>query len=139
MKAELPKPEHYSYQVHRKQVGIQVLLPVILAGILMIAMIVIVSLATFRSGGDVGRWAAISTIWLVLPLLVFGLMGLALAIGLIYLFAKLLGILPVYTGMAQDYVYKARSYIIHVADMAVRPIIALNAFMSTVKAFFGRE
>ena len=138
MKPELPKPEHYSYKLHRKQVGTQIVLPVVLAGILMIVMIVIIGLATFRDGGDVARWAAISTIWMIIPALFIGLVGLAVTIGLIYLFAKLLDILPIYTGIAQDYVNKARSYIIHAADRAVRPIIAFNGFMSKVKAFFGR-
>ncbi|MEW6405346.1 MAG: hypothetical protein AB1649_26445 [Chloroflexota bacterium] len=139
MKAELPKPEHYSYQLHRKQVGTQILLPVILAGVLIVALTVVIILATFRGGGDVGRWAAISTMWISVPVLIFGLLGLVVAAGLIYLLARLLDILPTYTGLAQDYVYKARGYIIHAADMAVRPIIAINTFMSRVKAFFGRD
>jgi hypothetical protein len=139
MKAELPKPEHHSYKLHRQQVGTQIILPIVLAGLLMIALIVIISLATFRGGGDVGRWAAISEMWLILPVLIIGLVGLALTIGLVYLLAKLLGILPVYTGIAQDYVNKARSYVIHAADMVVEPILGLNGFIGRVKAFFGRK
>ncbi len=139
MKAELPKPEHFSYEIHRKQIGRQVILPVILAGVVMVAMIVLISIATFRDGGDVGRWAAISTIWLVIPVIIVGLIGLAVLIGLIYVLAKLLGILPTYTGIAQDYVYLAHSYVIKAADMAAQPIIGLNGIIGTVKAFFGRK
>ena len=138
MKAQLPKPEHYSYKLHRKQVVTQVFLPVIIAGLLMIGMIVLISLATFRESGDVGRWAAISTIWMVIPVMIAGLIFLALTIGSIYLMARLLGILPHYTGIAHDYVYIAKSYILRGADMVVKPIIGIGDFIENVKAFLGR-
>lgn len=138
MKAQLPHPEHYSYLVHRKQRNTQVILPVVLSALLMIGMIVLISFATFNSGGDVGRWAAISTIWIIIPLLITGLIVLALLIGGIYLMARALSGLPYYTGIAQDYVHKARGYIIRGADMAAKPILAINDLVENLKAFFGR-
>jgi hypothetical protein len=86
----------------------------------------------------VGRWAAISTIWIVIPILLVGLITLLVLIGLIYLMARALQGLPHYTGIAQDYVYKARGYIIRGADMAVKPILALDGWLESIKAFFGR-
>jgi len=139
MKAELPRPEHFSYQTHRRQVVRQIILPVALAAVAMIGMIVLISFAAFRDGGDVGRWAAISTIWIVIPILLAGLVFLAILAGLIYLVARLLGILPVYTGMAQDYVHRVRGYIVRGADMVVRPVIAIEGFVEYVKALFGRK
>ena len=138
MKPHLSQPEHYSYQLHRKQRNTQIILPVALGALLMIGMVVLISLATFRSNGDVVRWAAISTIWVIIPVLLAGLILLAILIGLIYLMARALGTLPHYTGIAQDYVYKARSYIIRAADMAAKPIIALGGFIENVKAFLER-
>ena len=138
MKAQLPSPEHYSYKLHRRQVISQVLLPVILAGLLFIGMIVLVSLATFRGGGDVNRWAAISTMWIVIPIMVAGLIFLVLFIGLIYLMARILSVLPTYTGLAQGYVFRIRGHIIHAADLAVKPIIELAGWIERVKAFLGR-
>ena len=138
MKAQLPHPEHYSYLKHRKQVVRQVILPVVISALLMIGLIVLICLATFNQGGDVGRWAAISTIWIVIPVMIAGLLVLAILGGLIYLMALALGALPKYTGMAQDYVYIARGYIIRGADMAVKPIIAVEGFVENIKAFFGR-
>ena len=138
MKAQLPHPEHYSYLVHRKQRNTQVILPVILSALLMIGMVILISFATFNSGGDVGRWAAISTIWIIIPILLAGLIVLALLIGGIYLMARALGALPHYTGIAQDYAYKARGYIIRGADMAAKPILAINDLIENIKAFLGR-
>jgi len=146
MKAQLPRhfdrlsapPEHYSYQLHRKQRNTQIVLPVVLGAIILVGMIVLICFATFRSNGDVGRWAAISTMWIIIPILLAGLILLAILIGLIYLMARTLSILPHYTGIAQDYVYMTRSYIIHGADMAAKPIIALGGFIEYIKAFLER-
>lgn len=131
-------PEHYSYHLHRKQRNMQIILPIILSAVVLVGMIVLISLATFKQGADVGRWAAISTIWIIIPILLAGLILLLILIGLIYLMARALGALPYYTGIAQDYVYKARGYIIRGADMAVKPILALDGWLESIKAFFGR-
>ena len=138
MKAQLPHPQHYSYLKHRKQVVRQIILPVVIAAVLMIALIVLISLVTFNSNGDVGRWAAISTIWIIIPAILAGLILLAMLVGLIYLMARALSVLPTYTGIAQDYVHKAKAYIIHVADMAAKPIIAVDGFIEKIRAFFER-
>ena len=138
MKAQLPRPEHYSYLQHRKQRTTQIILPVVISAVLMIALIVLISLVTFNSNGDVGRWAAVSTIWVIIPIMLAGLILLAILVGLIYLMALALSALPTYTGIAQDYVYKAKAYIIRVADMAAKPIIAVDGFIENIKAFFER-
>jgi uncharacterized membrane protein len=138
MKAQLPHPEHYSYKLHRKQRNTQIILPIILSVVVLVGLIVLISFATFKQGGDVGRWAAISTIWIVIPILLAGLITLVVLIGRIYLMARALQGLPYYTGIAQDYVYKARGYIIRGADMAVKPILALDGWLESIKAFFGR-
>jgi hypothetical protein len=138
MKAQLPRPKHYSYLLHRKQRATQIILPVLISVLALAGMIVLISFATFKSDGDVSRWAAISTIWIIIPALLAGLILLAILIGLIYLMARALSYLPHYTGIAQDYVHIAQSYIIRGADMVVKPVIALNGFIVNVKAFFER-
>ena len=146
MNAKLPElaerlktpPVHYSYLKHRKQVMQKIILPVVLSALVLVGIVVWVSIATFSQGGDVGRWAAISTIWVIIPMLVGGLVVLAILGGLIYGMAKLLDALPYYTSIAQDYVIIARGYIIRAADMAVKPILAVNGWLETMKTFFER-
>ena len=138
MKAKLPHPEHYSYIQHRKQRMTQIILPVALSAVLVIGMILLISVVTFKYGGDVSRWAEISTIWLTIPIIVAGLIFLAILMGLIYLLVRILGVLPYYTSLAQDYIYIAQIYIVRGADMAVKPIIALGGTLEKIKAFFER-
>ena len=77
-------------------------------------------------------------IWIVIPVMIVGLIVLALLIGLIYLMARALGALPYYTGLAQDYTYIARGYILRGLDMLVKPIVGLNSFLENINEFFGR-
>lgn len=138
MKAQIPQPERYSYQLHRKQRVTQIFLPVMLSAILLVGMVVLISLATFKSNGDVGRWAAISAMWVAVPILLAGLILLAVLIGLIYLMTLALKNLPRYTGVAQDYVYLARGYVMRGADMVANPVIALKSSLENITAFVQR-
>ena len=139
MKDVFPEPVHESYRRHRKQRTSQIILPMVLAAILFIGMIVLINIATFRDHGDVGRWAAISTIWIVIPVCISGFIFLALLGGLVYLMARLLGVAPTYTGMAQDFVHKLAIRIRRAADMAVKPVFSVNGFGASLKAFLGRK
>jgi hypothetical protein len=138
-KAKVPqRPEHYSYLLHRKQRVTKIIMPVVISALVFVGFIVWVSFATFNQGGDVGRWAAISTIWIVIPIMLGGIIVLALLIGLIYLMARAIGGLPYYTGIAQQYVFLAEGYIKRGANMAAKPIIAINGWLEAIKAFFEK-
>ncbi len=117
----------------------QIILPIVLTVILIIALIVLINIATFRDGGDVARWAAVSTIWIAIPIMIGMLIFTVILGGLVYLLARLLNITPTYTGMAQDYVRKAAVYVKQAADSVVKPIIGLEGFIASIKKFLGRE
>jgi hypothetical protein len=139
MKAVLPEPVHESYRRHRKQRTRQIVLPIVLAAIVFIAVVVLINVATFRGNGDVGRWAAISTIWIAIPVCVMGFVFLALLGGLVYLMGRLLGIAPTYTGKAQDFVHKLAIRIRRAADMTVKPVFSINGVGATIKALLGKK
>jgi len=138
-KVQLPKPEHLSYKKHRRQMMNQIILPVIVSALVVIALTVLVSLATFGMDGDVARWAAISTIWLVIPFILMGLIVLAILVSLIYLMARVLQIIPTYTGIAQGYAAKARWYITRSANMLIRPFLVIEAWSAKFRKFFGKD
>jgi hypothetical protein len=139
MKAELPKPVHPSYQRHRRQLMSQIVLPIVLAVLLFIGVVVLINVATFQWGGDVARWAAISTMWISIPVCLMGLVFLAVLGGLTYLLARLLGIAPTYTSQAQNFVHKLAIRVRRAADIPVKPIIYLDGIGATIKALFGRK
>ena len=116
----------------------QIILPIVLTSLLIVALIVVINIATFREGGDVARWAAISTIWIVAPLMILMLIFIALLGGLVYLMQRLLNITPTYTGLVQDYVYLAVSYIKRATDALVQPVLQLNGILASLIAFFEK-
>jgi hypothetical protein len=138
MKAILPEPVHESYRRHRKQRTAQIVLPIVLTALLFIAGVVLINIATFRDNGDVGRWAAISTMWIAIPVCIMGFVFLAVLGGLVYLMGRLLGIAPRYTGKAQDFVHKLAIRVHRAADVTVKPVFAVNGFGATIKALLGR-
>jgi len=111
----------------------------VLTAILFIALIVLINVATFRDGGDVARWAAISTIWIVIPIMIASLIFLALLVGLIYLLARLLGIAPTYTSQAQNFVRKLAIRIQHAADASIKPVLFLNGMGASINRILGRK
>lgn len=139
MKAVFPEPVHESYRRHRSQRTVQILLPVILAALVFIALVVLVIVATANGTGDVGRWAAVSTIWIAIPTCLLGFVLLALFWGLVYLMGRLLGVAPTYTGKAQNFVHKLAIRIRRAADVTVKPVFAVNGFGATIKALLGRK
>jgi len=139
MNIKLPQPVHESYKRHRKELLWQITLPVVLTVVVIIVLMVIINIATFRDGGDVARWAAISTIWIVFPVMITGVIFLAVLGGLVFLLARLLNIAPTYTGQAQDFVRKIAGYARRGADMAVKPVIGLEGIKASINAFLGRK
>ena len=138
MKATIPHPVHESYKRHRKQVMWQIILPMVLTSVLLVALIVLINIATFRDGGDVGRWAAISTIWIVIPIMIGLLIFIAVMGGLVYLMQRLLNITPTYTSLAQDYVYLAEGYIKRATEAIIKPVLQLNGILASILAFFEK-
>lgn len=139
MKAHIPQPVHESYKRHRKQLVWQIILPVVLSALLIVGLIVLIYFATFQNNGDVGRWAAISTIWIVIPIMIAGLVLLIILGGLVYLLKYLLQITPTYTGLAQDFIHKIAIRIRLAADASVKPVIFLDGIGASINRLLGRK
>jgi len=143
VKIRLMKPQlsgnHPSYKNHRRQFWLQIFLPMLVAILLIIAVAILTGLAAFGENGGSPRWAAISTIWLVIPVMLFGLLFLVLLTGLVYLLARALKAMPPYTAKAQYYVNRAAGEIKRFSDMATKPVLFLEGITASLKALFGRN
>jgi uncharacterized membrane protein len=138
MEPQIPG-NHLSYQNHRRQFWLQIFLPMILAILLIIALAIITGLAVFGGSGDSVRWAAISTIWLVIPVMIFGLLFLVILAGMVYLLARALEVIPPYTSKAQYYVNRGASETKRFSDMATKPVLFLEGIKASLKTIFGRN
>jgi hypothetical protein len=116
------KSQHASYRRHRGQVAWQIILPIVLAGLILVGATYLIVVSTFRGNGDVGRWAAISTIWLTIPVLIGGLVELALFIALAWAVGKAVGFIPPYTYKAQVFVSEVEARVKQGVVYAYRPM-----------------
>ena len=130
---------HPSYQAHNRQFWLQIFLPIILFALLIVGVAIFLGITAFGGAGDPTRWAAISTIWLVIPVMIFGLLFLVILAGLIYLLAQALKITLPYTAKAQYYVNRATSEAKRYSDMATKPVLFLEGIKASLKAFIGRN
>jgi len=128
-----------SYQKHHRQFWLQIFMPIPVTFLLVIAVAILTTLATFGENGNTPRWAAISTIWLVIPVMVFGLIVLVVITGLIYLLARALKAVPTYTAKANYYVNRATSRAKHFSDLSVKPVLFFEGVTATLKAIFRRN
>ena len=130
-------PEHPSYLKHRRELWTKILIPMLLAVAVIVAVATLTGIATFRDNGEVERWAAISTIWIVIPIMGAGLLLLLVFIAILYGMARLLALLPTYTGQAQKIAWRIEGAIKRGADMAVKPVLALEGITATLKRLTG--
>lgn len=109
---------------------LQIVLPVVLAALVIIAIAVLLASAALRGAGDVSTWAAIATIWIVIPLMAMMLVLLVLGWTVVWLLARLLKVSPRYTGIAQEYALLFNEQIVSWTDKIIQPILKLKAWLS---------
>ena len=117
---------HESYQRHRRQVLIEIVLPIAMACLIIAGGSALTAVATFRDGADVGRWAAISTIWMVIPIMIAGLVALALLLGVIYLLGLVIRMLPKYSIQAQRFAFRFEDGVERATTITRRPALILQ-------------
>ena len=128
-----------SYQRHKKQRLWQILVPVILAGLLLLAVAAIVVVSVTRPGGVdvVSQGADTSLIWLIIPVMMFAILVALILIALIILTGKAVHILPNYTFEAQRYGTIISSQIKLWLNKLTSPIVAVESIVARVSAFFS--
>jgi ABC-type lipoprotein release transport system permease subunit len=128
-KLPAPRLSRNSYVKHRQDVILQIILPVAFVVVLILAVAVLVYTATFQGTGDVSTWAAIATIWIVIPLMALMVVLLVAACGVVYLLARLLKVSPHYTGIAQEYALWFNAQIVLWTDRIIEPILKFKAWV----------
>jgi hypothetical protein len=113
-------------------------LPVILAGAAVIALVVFVSLATIGGSSMPATWANISTIWLVVPMMVVGVMFFLFTAGMIFLMSRLLRSIPRYTRLVQIYLQIFSLRFDSILDRITRPQITILSRWAAWREFWRK-
>ncbi|MEI7846203.1 MAG: hypothetical protein WCK35_10410 [Chloroflexota bacterium] len=138
-KVYVPTPERESYLKHRHDVKRQIILPVILVSVVGIGLGVLSAIGAIGASPNVGLWADISIIWLIIPMLFLALLITALLVGLIYGLSKLLNITPRYTGKVQTYILWLNVEIKLWADKITQPILGIKTWLDLLTKREGKN
>jgi ABC-type dipeptide/oligopeptide/nickel transport system permease component len=131
----LPEPNRATQEKHRRNVLWQITLPLVVTIIIGVALAILVSIP-----GDsalTSRWSSISIVFMAIPLLFIGIIGLALLILLAYGLARLLHIIPPYARLLQNYMDFLGARIKDIANKLAKPIMDINVFLAAVNKMLG--
>ncbi len=134
-----PPVDRPTIRKHKSQFAWQILLPMILVVLIGLAAGGLVIATTISSEGQTRLWADVSVIWLLAPALIFALAFLFILITTIYGMAKLLQILPQFTGKTQGIFAKVSAGTRKVADGTVRPFIWFHEARAALKSIFHKS
>ncbi len=140
MKSSLPRraPDHDSYRLHRRQVWWQIVLPVLVAALALIVAPILLWQLSFGGAGDVGRWAAVSTMWLLIPVIFGGVILLAAVCALVFVAVRINGWVPTFSYRAQRFASRAADGALRASEIGRRPVLALKGLGKLARTGFKR-
>jgi hypothetical protein len=128
-----PSVDRPTIRSHKRQFVWQILIPFLLmAGLIIAGAVLVVTAGAPRTG----VWADISLIWLLAPALFLALAFLAIAVTIIYGMAKLLQVIPHYTGKAQDISAHLSAGTRKLANGAAKPFMWFGQAGAVIKSIF---
>lgn len=116
---------------HARQKLWQIMLP-IFAGLVLVVFFAV--LAGLAGPAEASRWADISLIFLLIPVMFVSLLFLAIFAGSIYAFMRILRIIPPFALRVQNLFSKIEQQVRRGANLAVEPIIRIESWWAALRA-----
>ena len=116
-----------THEAHRREVLLQITLPVIISVLLVLAAVSAIIFSASQPMSEVSRWAGVSLIWLILPALFIALLILIILIGFVYAISALIRIVPRYACKLQLYFEMSKEKIGQVSNLVTEPIIKIRS------------
>lgn len=124
----LPERNPVTHAAHRREVWWQITFPLLIGGLLLLAVLVGVIVAAVGANQGVSRWADVSLIWLLLPVLPMAFLLLVVTAGITYGITALLRVFPGYARLVQDYFLLFEAKVKEIDDRIVEPVLKLRAW-----------
>lgn len=132
------RAEHPSYKIHRRQVWTQILLPVLIGAAAFIGAPIAAWLTTYGGAGNVSRWAAISTMWSLIPVIMAGAILLVVLLALIFATSQISGWIPRYSYGVQRIAQRVAWGTSRAAAIVRKPVLAFREIASLARAGLQR-
>jgi hypothetical protein len=128
-----PERNPKTHAEHRREVFWQITLPLVIGILLLLAALAAIIFSAAQPITDVGRWADVSLMWIILPSLFFALIILVILIGLVYGISRLLSIIPRYAYIIQRYFEQGRGKVSQLTNLMAEPVLKINSFWAAAR------
>ena len=115
----------------------QIIFPTIIGTIVILLVCVWVVMGV--GAGNITRFAELSTVLLVIPVLFFSLISLFVLGALIYLVVRLMHGLPSITSRILEFLEKIRVVVGKISDFVVKPVIQPTAILRGIREVLPRK
>ena len=125
-----------SVKKYRHDLTWQIIVPIIVVGLIIIAGAVFISLG---KTGSISLWSDISLIWILLPALFMAFIVVIILVAAIYGMARLVKATPRFTSRAQELTWQAALGIQKVAGATAKPFFWLGQAGAAFRALFKHQ
>jgi len=115
----------------------QIIFPAVLGTIFV--LLICIWVASGVGAGNISRFAELSTVLLILPVLFFSLIILVILGACVVLSVKIIRGLPPITNRVVEFLDKIRDGTSKISEIIVQPVIQPTAYLKGFKAIFSRE
>lgn len=95
----------------------------------------VVVLAAVSGEGDINRWSDISLIWLIAPMLLLIIILIAMTAAMVYLFRRMLPVLPRYSHLFLSYFTMVSRQVKSISNASVEPFLRAQSLSASLRAF----
>jgi hypothetical protein len=125
-------------QKHRHEVFWQITVPVTVGGVLLLLIAIGVVIAYFANTGDIAKWASVSTIILIVPAMIIGLIVIVVSAGMAFLVTRGLSEAPFIARRIQDIAVLIVVRVNKGSDISTEPFLRVHQFTAGLRALFRR-
>lgn len=120
-------------KAHKRNRFWMISFPIILISLVVVGLVVWLAIKGSLGAADTANLAGVATVLLVLPVLLFGLIALALLIALTIGIVKLHELVPQAGKALRGYLNQGQQYMRSAADASTKPIMALREFNAKIQ------
>ncbi len=121
------RPVPASLASHQRQIFWQIWVPLGIGAAILLALAVLAGFSASRGSSDLVRWANLSLVFLIIPIILAALGFVLLFTGIVYLMGRLLHFLPRYTQLGQAYAHTISVLVRVWCDRAANPFLGMRS------------
>ena len=127
-----------THQAHRQEVFWQITFPLLVGLGLVFTAVGGVLWTGIAGTGEVDKWASVSLIWLIVPIMLLLFLLLVVLVALVYVLTLGLKRIPLFMYRVQEFFRLINLRFKRIADSGVEPVLRVRSFVASWRALWRR-